>query len=75
MKYTLSQLAAKRQWKTEAEARAAAREYFHDADVLIIHSPHPENKLGDYWVECKVDLGGFVRSWEKVLFDGVGCDA
>jgi hypothetical protein len=69
-----TKLANKRQWKTEADARKAARHYFANIEVLVIHSPHKDNKLGDYWVE-EAERSTFVRSWEIVLYQGVGCRA
>jgi hypothetical protein len=65
---------------TEDAARHIARTEFADFEILILHSPHDGNptvgKPGhgarmDYWI----DEPGIVRSWERVLFEGLGRNA
>ncbi len=69
-----TKLADKRQWKTEEESRKAARTFFKYKHVSIVHSPHKVNKLGDYWVE-ETEFATFVRSWEEIIFTGLGAKA
>jgi hypothetical protein len=60
----------------EAAARNIARREFADFEILILHSPHDANPnirghRMDYWI----DEPGIIRSWERVLFEGLGKNA
>lgn len=64
----------------EEAARNIARTEFADFEILIVHSPHDHNPMVgkpghgarmDYWI----DEPGIVRSWERVLFEGLGRNA
>jgi hypothetical protein len=61
---------------TEDAARSDARREFAGFQIAIIHSPHesnpgPAGHRLDYWI----DEPGIVRSWERVVFEGLGSKA
>jgi hypothetical protein len=61
---------------SEAAARDDARREFADFEIQILHSPHganpgPKGYRMDFWI----DEPGIVRSWERVLFEGLGKNA
>jgi hypothetical protein len=58
-------------FKTEAEARAYARQF--TGSLSIIHSPHKDNKNGDHFVGP--GDGGMIRYWEAVVYSGRGTKA
>jgi hypothetical protein len=39
----------------------------HKAPKRIVHSPHPDNKNGDYFVEWGKSAHGMIRVFEKVI--------
>jgi hypothetical protein len=64
----------------EEAARHIARKEFADFEILILHSKHDANPTLnirgqtfrlDYWI----DEPGLIRSWETVLFEGLGKNA
>lgn len=64
----------------EDAARDVARKEFADFDIIIVHSQHDANPTLtikgkvfhlNYWI----DEPGIVRSWETVVFAGLGRDA
>lgn len=56
---------------TEEKAREYARSFA--GDLSIIHSPHRDNKYGDFFVGPPEM--GMIRNWEKVVYEGKGTKA
>lgn len=61
---------------SEDAARNIARREFADFEIVILHSPHGSNPSVkghrmDYWI----DEIGLVRTWETVLYSGLGKNA
>lgn len=67
-------------FRNEEAARHIARTDFADLDIIIVHSKHDANPKHiikgqvfrlDYWI----DEPGIVRSWERVVYRGLGANA
>lgn len=57
---------------TEKAARDYASLEMRDRELSIVHSPHANNKAGDYFIDAP---GSMIRSFEQLLFEGLGRDA
>lgn len=65
---------------TEHGARYSARTKRADEKIVILHSPHDANPRDDERPDWRADYfvleaDAMVRSWERVLYEGLGRDA
>ena len=56
-------------FKSENEARTFARNYLADLEIVIIHSPHRDNKHGDYFVDDAANATAKPPNVDRVTSD------